>query len=1063
MGNDYDGKSEYNSTDVYADGEIIDLDGTFAEVQYRINITPVNGVLYLPNKKYTANENDKTINVNKNITINGQGAILDGDNRLGIMNISDNVAVTIINITFINGNKTHTNGGGAIYSRGNLTIDSCHFKNTVAIGKDTHGFDICGGAIYIGLGDLFVTDSTFTNTTAAADGGAIGANYMYAVVTVLNSIFTNTTAANTGDGGAILAHTLYVSNSNFTNTTACWGGAISGGNTGGATVIGSNFINTKAVGEGNSYGGAISGQKLNISYSNFINNTVKTTNPTYSELGLAIYVWNDLNLSNCRFIENNSTGSNIIYIDDSDVYLNNNTIITNILPIENWGSEEWSMPFAVFKSPTSLKFDNVTVEDGDEAILTAIFTDDNNNIIGSNANITAKIGDTNVTLEFNYTTMKFTGKFDQRLAKGNYTITGSTYKYATDCTVTNGTLTVTDHIPDFNDLQAIVDAVAPNSVIYLNGTNYIAKPGQSVVRINKTITIYGCSQDDPSLMATLDAQGHCNIFECTVDLTLNVSNIEFINGYSSGDGGAIDLRGNLTVNNCIFTNNSLELSDSFGGAIGGDHDRVTVINSTFKNNHGNVGGAIGLEDGSVIVINSTFIENTAEYNGGAIYGSRNCYVYNSKFIDNTAMMVGSIMAVNLTVSNSNFTNNSAPYMYPEIYCNNLNLSNSRFVDMNATGKEIVYVTKGNVTLNNNTITTNGIPIFNSNRESKFAVFTSPIYLKFENVKALIGENATLTAVLTDDNGNIIGSNANITGKVNNTDVIFVFNNETKKFTANYPQTQTEGQYTITGNYTNATNCIVTDGILKVSNRGPVDEFKVDIASKVYGNFSGNITILPADATGNVTIKVNGTTYAQVEVVNGKADWLLTNLTPGNYNVTFEYSGDDNYEPATNSTIVDITKASINPADINVTVTDPIYGQVVVEVDLPNNVTGNVTLNVIDQGKTFNANISNSKAIFQLGNQITVGNHNITVTYNGNEYYVAASKNDTITVNKITTSVVLENVTVTAEKTNVIINGNTTGFEDGQIQVQIPGSGGSWTTIPATIFNNTIQFSMATGG
>ena len=42
MGNDYDGKSTYNSTDIVADS-IINLDGTFAEVQYRINITPVNG------------------------------------------------------------------------------------------------------------------------------------------------------------------------------------------------------------------------------------------------------------------------------------------------------------------------------------------------------------------------------------------------------------------------------------------------------------------------------------------------------------------------------------------------------------------------------------------------------------------------------------------------------------------------------------------------------------------------------------------------------------------------------------------------------------------------------------------------------------------------------------------------------------------------------------------------------------------------------------------------------------------------------------------------------------
>ena len=71
LSNDYDGKSTFNSTEVVGN-PIIDFNGTFSELQYRIDSTPVNGVLNLVNKKYTANERDTTININKNITINGQ-------------------------------------------------------------------------------------------------------------------------------------------------------------------------------------------------------------------------------------------------------------------------------------------------------------------------------------------------------------------------------------------------------------------------------------------------------------------------------------------------------------------------------------------------------------------------------------------------------------------------------------------------------------------------------------------------------------------------------------------------------------------------------------------------------------------------------------------------------------------------------------------------------------------------------------------------------------------------------------------------------------------------------
>ena len=65
MANDYDGKTTYNSSEIVG-SPIINVTGSFAELQLMIDITPENGVLYLPNKKYTAIANDITIYNNEN-------------------------------------------------------------------------------------------------------------------------------------------------------------------------------------------------------------------------------------------------------------------------------------------------------------------------------------------------------------------------------------------------------------------------------------------------------------------------------------------------------------------------------------------------------------------------------------------------------------------------------------------------------------------------------------------------------------------------------------------------------------------------------------------------------------------------------------------------------------------------------------------------------------------------------------------------------------------------------------------------------------------------------------
>ena len=58
--------------------------------------------------------------------------------------------------------------------------------------------------------------------------------------------------------------------------------------------------------------------------------------------------------------------------------------------------------------------------------------------------------------------------------------------------------------------------------------------------------------------------------------------------------------------------------------------------------------------------------------------------------------------------------------------------------------------------------------------------------------------------------------------------------------------------------------------------------------------------LPEDATGNFTVTVNGKNYT-AELVKGKATVKVTDLPPGDYDVTLTYSGDDKYSPIVKKT------------------------------------------------------------------------------------------------------------------------------------------------------------------
>jgi hypothetical protein len=125
--------------------------------------------------------------------------------------------------------------------------------------------------------------------------------------------------------------------------------------------------------------------------------------------------------------------------------------------------------------------------------------------------------------------------------------------------------------------------------------------------------------------------------DSTVHVTLN--GVNFTDGSTRDDGGAIDDNGHLTVNGGTFSHNSAEIH---GGAIDVEGGSLTINDAVFTDNYGVHGGAVHTDgDGITHITHTNFSQNTA-VQGGAIFSFSGVEVDGSSFAQNTATAGGAI-------------------------------------------------------------------------------------------------------------------------------------------------------------------------------------------------------------------------------------------------------------------------------------------------------------------------------------------------------------------------------------------------------------------------------------
>jgi len=302
--------------------------GTFKELS---DLISKGGTINLT-KDYQYSNGDPQISISKQVTINGNGHVIDGQSK-NIFDIrSSNVVLN--NITFINGyygyggaitssasgttiaNCTFKDnsayyGGGAIASYGsNLKVDNCVFENN-KLGVQKAYWNEGGGAIYAVGSDSIISNSKFVGNQAFGYGAAIFAGRnQYGVwasgsnIQILNSTFLNNVG---GSGSAIRLDSRS------------------------GKIDGCNFINNVANRQG---GGAVYITHLSASVSNSYFESNKA-----NRAGGGLHVEADfIRMNNLTFINNSAAtggGAYIVGYDDTSDSENSINSITNSRFINN--------------------------------------------------------------------------------------------------------------------------------------------------------------------------------------------------------------------------------------------------------------------------------------------------------------------------------------------------------------------------------------------------------------------------------------------------------------------------------------------------------------------------------------------------------------------------------------------------------------------------------------------------------------------------------------------------------------------------------------------------------
>ena len=902
-----------------------------------------------------------------NSAADGAGAILNGGRGF-----------VVGNSTFAN--NTATSKGGAIINNGKLVVDNSVFEDNAA--------NYYGGAIF-NWDDLQVTNSAFdgndilVRNIRAMDnvdhGGAAIYNWKNGKLDISKSNFTNNIKnyknGNLLVGAVATIGDATISDSYFVNNSGRWGGALSvmGGESSSATnfidIDGTKFVNNSAL-----YGGAmfVWGSSYSISNSVFDNNSAfgkGNMTPNNNNGGALVVTQGNIPISgtiiNSNFTNNKAQYGGAAWINEGTVDISNSNFINNTATVEAGAIGFEPAYTKITATVHGTNFINNTAgvdggaiySNGDLRISDSDF--DNNkaqkaDIIYSNIDGLLSINGNNYS---NYTENKAPiinlAGIETISSDGGVIITVLDNKTVNVCygdvVTLHAIITVDGVLVANQDLSFSVyngeDVVVCKANSLLNGS-YVATYKINDV-INKTVSIV---YDGPGVHINT---GILNVSKATPDLTVGALNI------TVGDLEIITVTGPKDATGLItLTLNGIDYI-------------LPIYNGEAK---------------------FYFQDLTAdEYEVSASYSGDNHYVAAE---NSTVFKVDKVLAnLKINVEDITFGENGLVIItLPSDI-------DGSVVTVNVNGK--VYP----VTVENGFAK---LPLreLNAGDYTISAVFAG-------NDKYLPGvSNALLTVSKADPALNVFISDVDYDGAFNinvaltgvdaiglNGDVIVTVNG--KDYTVNVANGKgnISGVKLAAGTYDFTAKFAGSDNYNDVSDSGNFKVNKVDSAIDVavkdinVGEDAVISVKLLSDATGSVTVTVNGKDYTET-VVNGVANVKVADLKAGTYDVAVKYSGDNNYNAAVATSSFTVSKVD---STMDVTVNDIVFGgDLTVDAVLPDDATGEVVITV--NGVDYHVSIENGKATGTISG-LAAGDYPVIVKYVGDDKYTGVEVAENVNVAK----------------------------------------------------------------
>ena len=893
-----------------------------------------------------------------------------------VYNEGDNSVVG--NSTFVN--NTATSIGGAIINNGKLVVDNSAFEDNAA--------NYYGGAIF-NWDDLQVTNSAFdgndilVRNIRAMDnvdhGGAAIYNWKNGKLDISKSNFTNNIKnyknGNLLVGAVATIGDATISDSYFVNNSGRWGGALSvmGGESSSATnfidIDGTKFVNNSAL-----YGGAmfVWGSNYSISNSVFDNNLAfgkGNMTPNNNNGGALVVTQGNIPISgtiiNSNFTNNKAQYGGAAWINEGTVDISNSNFINNTATVKAGAIGFEPAYTKITATVYATNFINNTAgvdggaiySNGDLRISDSDF--DNNkaqkaDIIYSNINGLLSINGNNYS---NYTENKAPiinlAGIETISSDGGVIITVLDNKTVNVCygdvVTLHAIITVDGVLVANQDLSFSVyngeDVVVCKANSLLNGS-YVATYKINDV-INKTVSIV---YDGPEVHINT---GILNVSKANPDLTVGALNI------TVGDLEIITVTGpkdatgliTLTLNGIdyILPIYNGEAKFYFQDLVYGTYD---VSASYSGDNH------------------YVAAENSTVFKVDKVLANLNIHVEDITFGENGLVIItlpsdidGSIVTVNVNgkVYPVDIENGFGKLPLRELDAGDYTISavfagNDKYLP--GVSNALLTVSKADPALN--------------------------VLISDVGYDGVFNINVALTGV------DAIGLNGNVIVTVNNKN--YSVNIVNGKGTA-------VGVKLAAGTYDFTAAWAGNDNYNAVGDSGKFSVAKVDSIIDVavkdinVGEDAVISVKLLSDATGSVTVTVNGKDYTET-VVNGVANVKVADLKAGTYDVAVKYSGDNNYNAAVATSSFTVSKVD---STMDVTVNDIVFGgDLTVDVVLPGDATGEVVITV--NGVDYHVAIENGKATGTISG-LAAGDYTVAIKYVGDDKYTGVEVAENVNVAK----------------------------------------------------------------